>query len=125
MTALGALNLVTSVLRDDIDVGAVILIAALFVFGIGTMMRGLSRRMAREDKMEELDERNRLIELKSKSRSFRLTQIISFVLMLFLLVAGSVSGYDGLIGMGVGLAFSFAISMFAEVFTYMYYESKN
>ena len=75
--------------------------------------------------MEELDERNRLIELKSKSRSFRLTQIISFVLMLFLLVAGSVSGYDGLIGMGVGLAFSFAISMFAEVFTYMYYESKN
>ena len=34
-------------------------------------------------------------------------------------------GYDGLIGMGVGLAFSFAISMFAEVFTYMYYESKN
>ena len=67
----------------------------------------------------------RLIELKSKSRSFRLTQIISFVLMLFLLVTGSVSGYDGLIGMGVGLAFSFAISMFAEVFTYMYYESKN
>ena len=31
MTALGALNLVTSVLRDDIDVGAVILIAAFFV----------------------------------------------------------------------------------------------
>ena len=77
------------------------------------------------DKLEELDERNRLIALKSKSKSFQLTQIISFMLMLALLVMGKVSGYEGFIAMGVGLAFAFAISMFSELFTYMYYESKN
>lgn len=40
---------------------------------------------------------------------------------------GKVSSYEGSIAMGVGLAFAFAfaISMFAEIFTYMYYESKN
>ncbi len=125
MVALGLLNLITSMMRQDFDINSIILIAALFVLGFGSIMRSISQRMAKEDKLEELDERNRLIALKSKSKSFRLTQIISFTLMLALLIMGKVSGYEGFIAMGVGLAFAFAISMFTEIFTYMYYESKN
>lgn len=125
MVALGLLNLITSMMRQDFDINSIILIAALFVLGFGSIMRSISQRMAKEDKLEELDERNRLIALKSKSKSFRLTQIISFTLMLALLVMGKVSGYEGFIAMGVGLAFAFAISLFAEIFTFMYYESKN
>ena len=125
MVALGLLNLITSMMRQGFDINSIILIAALFVLGFGSIMRSISQRMAKEDKLEELDERNRLIALKSKSKSFRLTQIISFTLMLALLVMGKVSGYEGFIAMGVGLAFAFAISMFTEIFTYMYYESKN
>lgn len=125
MMALGLLNLITSIVRHDLDINSIILIVALFAMGFGSVMRSMSQQMAKEDKLEELDERNRLIELKSKSKSFRLTQIISFVLMLVLLVMGKVSGYEGFIAMGVGLAFAFSISMFAEIFTYMYYESKN
>ena len=125
MVALGLLNLITSMMRQNFDINSIILIAALFVLGFGSIMRSISQRMAKEDKLEELDERNRLIALKSKSKSFRLTQIISFALMLALLVMGKVSGYEGFIAMGVGLAFAFAISMFTEIFTYMYYESKN
>lgn len=125
MMALGLLNLITSIMRHDLDINSIILIVALFAMGFGSVIRSMSQRMAKEDKLEELDERNRLIELKSKSKSFRLTQIISFVLMFVLLVMGKVSGYEGFIAMGVGLAFAFSISMFAEFFTYMYYESKN
>ena len=125
MAALGLLNLITSIMRQDFDINSIILIAALFVLGFGSIMRSISQRMAKEYKLEELDERNRLIALKSKSKSFRLTQIISFALMLALLVMGKISGYEGFIAMGVGLAFAFAISLFAEIFTFMYYESKN
>ena len=125
MVALGLLNLITSMMRQDFDINSIILIAALFVLGFGSIMRSISQRMAKEDKLEELDERNRLIALKSKSKSFRLTQIISFALMLALLVMGKISGYERFIAMGVGLAFAFAISLFAEIFTFMYYESKN
>lgn len=125
MIALGVLNLITSLIRQDLDVSAVILIMALFALGFGIIMRSVSQKMAKEDKLEELDERNRLIALKSKSRSFQLTQMISFILMLILLVAGKVSGNEGFIAMGAGLAFAFTISLFSEVFTYMYYESKN
>ncbi len=50
---------------------------------------------------------------------------ISFLLMLALLVMGKISGYDGFISMGVGMAFAFSISMFTEIFTFMYYKHKN
>ena len=125
MAALGLLNLITSIMRKDLDINSIILIAALFVLGFGSIMRSMSQRMTKEDKLEEMDERNRLITLKSKSKSFQLTQMISFMLMLVLLVMGKVFDYEGFIAMGVGLAFAFTISMFAEIFTYMYYESKN
>lgn len=125
MVALGVINLVADIVNGKVDMKGIILISALFLFGLGTTMRSLSRKLTREDKLDELDERNQLIELKSKSKSFRLTQRISFLLMLALLVMGKVSAYEGFIAIGVGLAFSLAISMFAELFTYMYYESKN
>ena len=125
MAALGLLNLITSIMRKDLDINSIILIAALFVLGFGSIMRSMSQRITKEDKLEELDERNRLITLKSKSKSFQLTQMISFILMLVLLVMGKVFVYEGFIAMGVGLAFAFTVSMFAEIFTYLYYESKN
>ena len=55
-TALGVLNAVTAALRGA-DAGDIVLIACLLFFGIGAMLRGTSKRLAREDGLEELDER--------------------------------------------------------------------
>lgn len=55
--ALGVLNAVTAALRG-IDAAGVVLVAVLLFVGAGAMMRGLSQKMAREDKLEERDERN-------------------------------------------------------------------
>lgn len=123
-TALGVLNVVTAALRGA-DAGDIVLIACLLFFGIGAMLRGTSKRLAREDRLEELDERNRLVELKSKSAAFRLTQAVCFGLMLALLVAGKVSGTQALIAIGVGLAFALSISMLAELGAYFYCEKRN
>ena len=78
--AMGLVLLITSIMRQDLDINSIILIVALFAFGFVSIMRSISQRMAKEDKLEELDERNRLITMKSKSKSFQLTQIISFTL---------------------------------------------
>ena len=123
-TALGVLNAVTAALRGA-DAGDIVLIACLLFFGIGAMLRGTSKRLAREDRLEELAERNRLVELKSKSAAFRLTQAVCFGLMLALLVAGKVSGTQALIAIGVGLAFALSISMLAELGAYFYCEKRN
>lgn len=106
------------------DVSGAVLVAALLVFGVVSLVRSVSRRLSREDKLEEMDERNQLVELKTKSGAFRWTQIICFVLMLALLVAGKVSGETTLIAVGVGLAFAWTVSMFVEIAAAIYYESK-
>ena len=125
IVALGTLNLIMDLINHTFEIKGIILVVALYFFGGEMVIRSLSRKYTREDKLDEMDERNQLIKLKSQSKSFRLTQSISFLLMLALLVMGKISGYDGFISMGVGMAFGFSISMFTEIFTFMYYEHKN
>ncbi len=123
--ALGTLLLIAELINHTVEIKGAVLTIALYCMGGGLILRSLSLKFAREDRLEKMDERNQLIELKSKSKAFRLTQAISFCLMLGLLIMGKISGYEGFIAMGVGLAFACSISMFAELFTYMYYEEKN
>lgn len=118
---LGLLNVIACI-NTGFDISGMILILALMFIGGGLTIRSVSRNLSKEDKLEEMDERNQLIELKTKSQSFRLTQWICFGLMLTFLIMGKTSGEKSFIGMGVGLAFAFTISMFAEIFTYCYYE---
>ena len=101
------------------------LVAVLLFVGAGAMMRGLSQKMAREDKLEERDERNRLVKLKSKSAAFRLTQAVCFGLMLPLLVAGKVTGTQALTAIGTGLAAALSASMLAELGAFYYYEKRT
>lgn len=122
--ALGCLNVITAAAMG-IDLESVILIAFLLFFGIGSVRRSFSQKFSTEDKLDELDERNQLIELKSKRKSFQLTQAISFTLMLLLLIMAKVTGYGGFVGVGAGLGFAFSISMFTELLTYFYYEKNN
>lgn len=125
MLALGSLTLIMDLINNTFEIKGAILTFALYFLGGGLIIRSLSLKFTKEDKLDKMDERNQLIELKSKSKAFRLTQTISFLLMLAFLIMGKISGYDGFIAMGIGLAFSFSMSMFSEIFTYMYYESKN
>lgn len=122
--ALGVLNAVTAALRG-IDAAGIVLVAVLLFVGAGAMMRGLSQKMAREDKLEERDERNRLVKLKSKSAAFRLTQAVCFGLMLALLVAGKVTGTQALTAIGTGLAAALSASMLAELGAFYYYEKRT
>ena len=113
---------VIACINAGFDISGMILILALMFIGGELTIRSVSRNLSKEDKLEEMDERNQLIELKTKSQSFRLTQQICFGLMLTFLIMGKISGEKAFIGMGVGLAFAYTISMFAEIFTYCYYE---
>lgn len=63
LIALGVFDAVGGFMADILDVKAVIVIAALFAFGFVGVKRSLSEEFAREDKIEECDERNRLIDM--------------------------------------------------------------
>lgn len=78
-TLLGLLNLMLAFLNGSELSNLVIGLACLF-FGVDTILRACSRRYAAEDRLEELDERNQLVQLKSLSKSFQLTRWISFAM---------------------------------------------
>lgn len=125
MVALGLLNLVLSLWRRDFGLSTGILVGALLLLGVSSLLRSLSPKFSREDKIEERDERNILVGRKTYASAFRWTRLVSFGLMALLLVAGAVTGEKLLLAIAVGLAFSLTISFFAEFFSALYHESNN
>lgn len=125
MLALGILNLATALWRGRVEWSDWVLVLALVFLGGGFLLRGLSPKLAWEDKIEEQDERNVLVQLKTRTSAFRWTRLVSFGLMLSLLIAGAVTGERLLLAVAVGLAFALTISFFAEFFAALYHEYKN
>lgn len=125
MMFLGLLNLILALWRRDLDLSAGILAGALLLLGISSLLRSLSPKLSQQDRIEERDERNVLVKLKTSTSAFRWTRLVSFGLMALLLVAGAVIGEELLLAVAVGLAFSITISFFAEFFSALYHESKN
>ena len=125
MVLLAALNLVMGIITHDFDVKRLILVGALCFLGGRFLKRSMSRKDSREDQLEAMDERNQLIQMKHKSKAFEITQLLSFLLILVFIVLYTRSRYEGYIGMIVGLGLVYGISLFADLFTFIYYESKN
>ena len=122
MTILGVLMLLTSIWKGFDVKGTVILALCLFV-GIGLMLRSLSRDMSREDKIAELDERNRMVEWRAKSRALGIAELICVVCILISIVGMRiVKDFFG--GMLVAFGLMYTIMLLAELFTLLYYNRK-
>ena len=122
MTMLGVLMLLTSIWKGFDVKGTVILALCLFV-GIGLMLRSLSRDMSREDKIAELDERNRMVEWRAKSRALGIAELICVVCILISIVGMRiVKDFFG--GMLMAFGLMYTIMLLTELFTLLYYDKK-
>ena len=79
LTGLGLLLLVTMLLRQCFRPKSVLICTAALLLGLGLLFRSLSRQCARADRLEELDERNLLIQLRSKGLAFSIVQNLSLI----------------------------------------------
>lgn len=93
--------------------------------GIPFFLRSLSYEKSRKDKLEEREERNRFIALQSNSRSHQITQAGCSAVMVLSFAISRVSGSAYFSGIGIGAASCLAVSLFAELFTKVYYEKRN
>ena len=125
MLGLGVLNLVINIINNSITIKDGILSTVLFLIGGTLLVRSLSKSISRNDKIETMDERNRLIKLKSGSRALVIRQYISFFLILCCVAAYTMTKSIGFIGIMIRLVLAWVISILVEAFTYIYYESKN
>ena len=87
------------------------------------MLRSLSRDMSREDKIAELDERNKMVEWRAKSRALGIAELICVVCILISIVGMRiVKDFFG--GMLVAFGLLFTVMLFAELATLLYYNKK-
>lgn len=119
---LAVLSLALSLRRGDFDWKDGVLIALLVLLGAGSLIRSTSRRFSREDKLEEMDERNRLVKLKAQSRAYYVSQFVFLCGAAALCAWGKWEGSMLCIGAGLGLLTAFAFALAADFFTWMYYD---
>lgn len=119
---LAALNLALSFRRGDFDWKDGMLIALLIFLGAGGLIRSTSKRFSHEDRLEELDERNRLVKLKAQSRAYYVSQFVFLCGAAALCAWGKWEGSMLCIGAGLGLLAAFIFAIAADFFTWMYYD---
>lgn len=122
LTLMGVLLLLIGIRKGFDAKGTVIAALALFV-GIGLLLRSLSRDMSREDKIAELDERNKLVEWRAKSRALGIAELLCVVCILISIVGVRiVEDFFG--GMLAAFGLMYTIMLLAELFTILYYNKK-
>lgn len=128
-TILGVLALVLEFVRPSgntaVFIRDIVLFSLLILFGVRQVVRAFSRAATREDMLEERDERNRFIKLKTGSTMFKVAEV-----MLFLWTVASMVGYGftrddiwvmGVLVSGLTLGLLFIIELFVGV----HYENKE
>lgn len=125
LLGLGTINLIMDFIRHDFSVKDIVLCIVLLLLGGSLLARSLSQKASYQDKIEAMDERNKLVKLKAESRAFTISQAISFVLIVGCMIAYAMTKSRDFIGIIVGLGLAWGISILTDIFTSIYYESKN
>lgn len=107
------------------DVKSIFWTAVALLLGVSELVHSLSYARTKKDRLEELDERNRLVDWKAKSMTLKITHAIYLVLGWIFAIIGVIREADIVMAVGLGLLFTFPIGMFTELITSIYYESKN
>ena len=128
-TILGVSALVLELVRPSgntaVFIRDIVLFSLLLLFGVRQVVRAFSRAATREDMLEERDERNRFIKLKTGSTMFKVAEVL-----LFLWTVASMVGYGftrddiwvmGVLVSGLTLGLLFIIELFVGV----HYENKE
>ena len=75
--ALGIAVFITA--ERPVEIKSIILAALCVIIGLSFIFRSFSRELTKADKLDELDERNQLIALKSNSKTSQITQAAAFL----------------------------------------------
>lgn len=114
--------LFVSGLRSGFDTKHALLCTALLLFGTDSVRRSLSRRLSREDFIQEHDEREQLVRLRSRERSFSIARGASAVCLILTVLAWGAVGGEALLGAALAFALLFSVMCFAEMGAVLYYQ---
>ena len=91
-TLIGAAFLVLFLVRGEVRPKSVVLCVLSLLLGPGLLLRSLDRGLSYQDKIDELDERNILIQLRAQSMAFRIVHALLLAVCLLSAVGAVLSG---------------------------------
>ena len=92
----------------------------LVVSSIVLIMRAVKKPSAGEQ-IAALDERNQMIDLKSKSRTYDIMNVLDVVLMMIFIVLGKYWDISAISFVGIGIGIVGVVTSLAQSITYSYY----
>lgn len=98
---------------------------ALLIIGLVGFIRAFSKQATREDKIEEADERNRFVSLKSKAKSFDILQVLLLVAAILFAVVYKVTGNIAWIPFLISAAVLWNVSFLLDIIASVYYEKHS
>lgn len=101
------------------------LVLLVLTFLLGALAGSLSKLQTREDKISDMDERNRFLKVKVRSKTLLAIQLISFLLTAFFAVLGSIHNVALITGISVGTGSIFAFSVIIELAYSVYLQYRS
>ena len=128
-TLLGAAFIVLFLVRGNIEPKSVMFCVLSLLLGPGLLLRSFDKRLSFQDRVDELDERNILVKLRTKSTAFSIVQY-TLLGVCALCAVGAIAyqrnpeGQLVLGGMLIVSGVVWFISLLAELFCGLHYEKK-
>ena len=128
-TLLGAAYILLFLVKGNIEPKSVVFCVLSLLLGPGLLLRSLDKRLSFQDRVDELDERNILVKLRTKSTAFSIVQYTLLGVCALCAVGAIVyqrnpEGQLVLGGMLVVSGVVWFISLLAELFCGLHYEKK-
>lgn len=88
------------------------------------MYRSINDKFSKEDKQND-DERESLIDMKSKTTAFNITFFICVAVTILSEIAFGITKNNVWMGIFIGMGIFLTIMMIAEISAYLYHEKRN
>ena len=128
-TLLGIGFLVLFLVKREVQLKSLVCCVFSLLLGPGMLLRSLDRKLSYQDKIDERDERNILVKLRTKSTAFSIVQYLLMGVCVLCAIGAVLYGDnpDGQLALGGMLIVSgvvWFISLLAELFCGLHYEEK-
>ena len=128
-TLLGIGFLVLFLVKREVQLKSLVCCVFSLLLGPGMLLRSLDRKLSYQDKIDERDERNILVKLRTKSTAFSIVQYLLIGVCVLCAIGAVLYGDnpDGQLALGGMLIVSgvvWFISLLAELFCGLHYEKK-
>lgn len=95
---------------------------SLIVGGIWDLVRARTRRLTEEERIELTDERNQMLLLQTKSRTYDIMNAIYIICMIAFLLAAQIFHVQVMLVLSAGFSVLYAISGLVNVIVSSYYD---